>query len=770
MRTPLSTYRIQVRESFDFDRTREVLPYLHELGVDWVYLSPVLKAASGSDHGYDVVDPTEIDPARGGADALRRLADAAHELGMGVLIDIVPNHTGVAVAAENPWWWDVLTHGQESEYAEFFDIDWEYGNGRVRIPVLGDGDDELDKLTIENGELCYFENHYPIAPGTGDGTPREVHERQNYELMNWRLENDQLNYRRFFAVSTLAGMRVEDPRVFDETHREIGRWFRDGIADGLRVDHPDGLRDPAGYLERLRDLTGGSYVLIEKILEPGERLNSEWATEGTTGYDVLALIDRLFTQPEGRAELDDLDRKLRGLPAGESVSWHEMIAGTKRGIADSILRSEINRLGREARAVRDFSGDVEDALAEITALFPVYRSYLPNEREALDEALAGARAARPDLADTIDELAPLIEDPTTPVGARLQQTTGMVMAKGVEDTAFYRYSRLTSLTEVGADPSIFSATPDEFHIAMAARAREFPHAMSTLSTHDTKRGEAVRARIAVIAENPELWADALESLQSVAPIDNPPFANLVWQAIVGAWPASRERLHAYVEKAAREANEETGWTRVNEQFEEQLHRAVDGAFDNPLVAAVIGNLYDAFSVPGWHKAMGMKLVQLTAPGVPDVYQGSELWEQSLVDPDNRRPVDFVARMNGLQALRAGAQPEIDESGGAQLLVTHAALTTKREHPEWFRGYSPVHVTGSAADNAIAFDRGGAITVATRFPLTLQSDGGWGDTAIELPEGEFRDRITGRTFAGGRVTLAGLLAEYPVALLTSTDAE
>ena len=363
--------------------------------------------------------------------------------------------------------------------------------------------------------------------------------------MHWKVADAGLNYRRFFAVNTLAAVRVEDPQVLADSHVEIRRWFDEGLVDGLRVDHPDGLRDPRGYLDDLAAITGGAYVLVEKILEPGERLSPSWATAGTTGYDALGLVDRVLTDPQGHSALDALETGLRGDP----VDWQDLIHGTKRAVADGILRSEVNRITRELQApgvstgstdVASLSAElVADAVAELLACFPVYRSYLPEGRKHLDHALAQARSHRPDLADVLDVLAPVLGDPASAPALRFQQTSGMVMAKGVEDCAFYRYSRLTSLNEVGGDPSEFSLRVADFHTLMTGRQAERPHAMTTLSTHDTKRGEDVRARISVLAELPYVWDVTLERLLELAPLPDPGFGSLLWQAVVGAWPASR---------------------------------------------------------------------------------------------------------------------------------------------------------------------------------------------------------------------------------------
>ncbi|MFM9275288.1 malto-oligosyltrehalose synthase [Pseudarthrobacter sp. NKDBFgelt] len=773
MRTPASTYRLQIRSSFTLFDAAEKVPYLKELGVDWVYLSPILTAEQGSDHGYDVTDPSAVDPERGGPEGLLALSKAAREHGMGVLVDIVPNHVGVATPSQNPWWWSLLKEGQGSPYAEAFDVDWDLAGGKIRLPMLG-SDEDLDKLEIKDGELRYYDHRFPLASGSyseGD-TPQEVHSRQHYELMDWRRADAELNYRRFFAVTTLAGIRVETPRVFEEAHAEVGRWFKEGLVDGLRVDHPDGLADPAGYLRWLKDLSGGAYVLVEKILEPGETLPQDFATEGTTGYDALADVDRVFVDPAGQQALDELDAKLRG--SSTPADYAEMIRGTKRMIADGILRSEVLRL---ARLVPESYGlpmeQAADAIAEIIAAFPVYRTYLPTGAEILKEACESAAAHRPDLEVAVGTLLPLLLDPANAISVRFQQTSGMVMAKGVEDTAFYRYTRLGTLTEVGAEPTEFSVSPDEFHQRMARRQQELPLSMTTMSTHDTKRSEDARARISVIAELPEEWADTLATLRGLAPIPDGPYENLLWQAVVGAWPASRERLQGYAEKAAREAGNSTTWTSPDEDFESSVKAAVDAAFDDGRVTKAVEDFVARIDSYAASNSVSAKLVQLTMPGVPDVYQGSEFWERSLTDPDNRRPVDFEVRRQELAKLDAGTLPAAGMET-SKLLVTSRALRLRRDRPELFQGYSPVTATGPAADHVLAFHRGGdgalgALTLATRLPAGLAAGGGWRDTAVELPVA-VRDELTGNGYGPGSVPVADVLGTYPVALLVPADGE
>lgn len=748
MRVPCSTYRLQITPDFDLVEAARRLPYLHDLGVDWIYLSPLLPSEPGSPHGYDVVGFDGVDPQRGGDEGLATLSREARRLGMGVLVDIVPNHVGVATPAENEWWWDLLRLGRGSEHATAFDVDWAAGDGKVLIPVVGDDDEGA--IRVEGDEVRYHDHRFPMAPGTS------TLDEQHYALVSWRAADDQLNYRRFFAVNTLAAVRVEDPEVFARTHAEVRRWFDAGLVDGLRVDHPDGLRFPGRYLDDLADLTGDAYVLVEKILEPGESLPSSWATAGTTGYDALALVDRVLTDPAGEKPLDELETRLRGRP----VDWTAMVHDNKRAVADGILQAEVRRIVRELPARVP---DAEDAVAELLACFPVYRSYLPEGRDHLTLAFARARRTRPDLTEAFDGLEPVLTDPWAAAARRFQQTSGMVMAKGVEDCSFYRWSRLTSLNEVGGDPSVFAVGIEEFHDAMALRQRERPHAMTALSTHDTKRGEDVRARITVLAEIPDVWSAALDELLRLAPLPDPGFGSLLWQAVLGAWtpdhlPDLRDRLHGYAEKAMREAGDHTTWTMPDPAYEAAVHAAVDAVFESDDVRRVLDDLCAHVDEAGRANSLAAKLVALTMPGVPDVYQGSELWETSLVDPDNRRPVDFEHRA----ALLAGTA---EDDAVTKLHVTCSALTLRRDRPELFLSYAPVRATGSAAQHVLAFDRGGAITVATRLPVGLGVAGGWGDTVLDLPPGTWHDALTG-TRTSGR--LADLLAVHPVALLVQED--
>jgi (1->4)-alpha-D-glucan 1-alpha-D-glucosylmutase len=750
---------VQVRPAFDLDATAGLAGYLADLGVTHLYSAPLLTAAPGSAHGYDVVDPRAVNPALGGEAGRRRLVRALREAGLGLVVDIVPNHAGVAVPVANPAWWDVLRRGRSSPYAAWFDIDW--SRTRLLLPVLADTPDALDDLKLVDGELRYHEHRYPVADGTDGGSPCAVHDRQHYELVSWRRGDTELGYRRFFAVSDLAGLRVEDPEVFAATHAEVLRWVAAGEVDGIRVDHPDGLRDPAGYLARLRAAAPDAWLVVEKILEYGEEL-PDWPVDGTTGYEALAAICGLFVDPAAAGDFTALDTTL----TGRATSWPELIHHSKLTVATRLLAAELDRLARLVPEVRPEAGRA--ALAELAACFPVYRAYPPHGARHLAMARSEAGRRRPDLSAILDTVTARLRNPDDELGKRFPQLTGAVMAKGVEDTAYYRWSRFVACNEVGASPAQFGVPPVEFHRAATARQARWPAGMTTLSTHDTKRGEDVRARLAVLAELPGDWARQVGDWMGRAPLPDPALAHLLWQTTVGAWPIERDRLHSYAEKAAREAAVSTSWSDPDPAFEHALHALVDRMYDDEVLHTEITDFAARITPPGWSNSLGQKLVQLAMPGVPDTYQGTELWENSLVDPDNRRPVDFASRRELLDRLDTGWRPPVDASGAAKLLVVSRTLRLRRDRPELFTRYRPVPVHGLAAPHAIAFDRGGVVAVATRLPLGLARRGGWGDAWLSPSVNKVTELFTGHVYSGGRVLLAELLAAYPVALLTRSE--
>lgn len=754
MVTPASTYRLQFGRCLTFTDAVGVVAYLASLGVGAVYASPLLAAMPGSAHGYDVADPRRVSDVIGGESGRRALVAAAREHGLALVVDIVPNHLGVADPQANPAWWDVLRHGPSSRFARWFDIiGWP-----LRLPVLADSADALADLRLDGDVLRYFEHAFPLAPGTAGGTPRQVHEAQHYRLVSWRAD---VGYRRFFAVSDLAAVRVEDPEVFDATHAEVLRWVAVGDVDGLRVDHPDGLTDPAGYLQRLREHAPDVWIVVEKILEPGEDLPGSWPVAGTTGYDALAEVDGVLVDPAGESTFTALDIELTGV----QTDWAQLVHDCKYDVTTGMLGSELHRLAALAPGLTGIC----DALAEALACFPVYRSYLPDHgEEQLDQALAAAQRQRPDLASTLAALSARLRDPSDELAVRFQQTSGAVMAKGVEDTAYYRWTRFIALNEVGGDPGRFGLDLDAFHAALTRREELAPRGMTTLSTHDTKRSADVRARLAVLAELPQWWAGAVREFSKLAQaagagVPDPALGHLLWQTLVGAWPLPPDRLHAYLDKAMREARTRTTWTDPDAPFESAMHAVADAALDDSALRTAVARVAARIIGPGRSNSLSAAVVQLAMPGVPDTYQGGELWDLSLVDPDNRRPVDFTARAELLARIDRGWLPDVDDSGAAKLLVVCRVLRARRDHPERFTGYTPLRGAGAAASHAVAFARNRVVVVATRLPIGLAGRGGWGETTLPLPDGSWTDAFTGFAVSG-EVPLADLLARYPVALL------
>ncbi|EWC59733.1 Malto-oligosyltrehalose synthase [Actinokineospora spheciospongiae] len=752
---PRSTYRVQMRPAFGFPDAAAIADYLADLGVGALYSSPILTPTAGSTHGYDVVDPTRANPELGGEDGRRALVARLRELGLDLVVDIVPNHMAVEVPSQNAWWWDVLEHGPDSAYAGYFDIE----SFPVLLPVLG-SDDDITELAVKDGKLTYYEHEFPIAPGTeGDGVDadaREVHERQHYRLVDWRRAGAELNYRRFFDVTTLAGVRVEKPEVFDATHAEVLRWVAEGDVQGLRVDHPDGLADPGGYAKRLAE-RAGCWIVLEKILEPGEKLSDSWPVAGTTGYDALREVCGVFVDPAAEAPFTELARSL-GVPTDFELLREEC----RQLITTTSLAAEVRRIADLVTGVDPM--DARRAVAELMVAFPVYRSYLPEGEANWAAAIERVRTAWPELSEAVAALDTQVRaDPTGELATRVQQTSGMVVAKGTEDTAFYRYSRFVGLNEVGGSPDHFGVPVAEFHAAQAEREAKWPEAMTALSTHDTKRSEDVRARLAVLAELPDEFTAAVRRWTEKLGIEEPTLNLLAWQTLLGAWPIGPDRLSAYLDKAAKEAKVRTTWVDHDEEFEAAVQAWPAAVLGDPELSAEVRTLAERITAPGWSNALGQKLLQLAGPGIPDVYQGTELWDLSLVDPDNRRDVDFAERRALLARLDGGWLPPVDDTGAAKLHVVRTVLRLRRDRPELFTGYRPVTATGTAAEHVVAFERTGLIAVATRLPVSLP---GWGDTRLDLPDGEWTDALTGRRAEGG---LTDLLSDYPVALLVGGQA-
>jgi (1->4)-alpha-D-glucan 1-alpha-D-glucosylmutase len=786
--------------------------YLASLGVSHAYLSPVLRSAPGSTHGYDVLDHSRLDDEAGGRPAFVAMAGALHEAGLGVVVDVVPNHMTVpAPEYLNAPYWSLLREGRESAYASWFDVDWAAAGDRIVVPVLGGSLDD----TLAAGELAvatdggpghdetvvrYGDHELPVRAGTEALPLAELVDGQWWRLDSWWAGASTLNYRRFFDVSSLIAVRVEDPKVFDATHRLLVELVRDGTIDGLRIDHPDGLADPGGYLRRLAEATDDAWVVVEKILEGDEPLPGDWACAGTTGYDVLWRVGALFVDPAGEAPLTDL----LALVSGARLTLDEVVTASKQLVVGSALVPEVLRLARRAEevlavssaAARPSSESVERALVALLVGMDRYRAYVvpgegihPEAQRVVDQAADRAREhLAPEDHATLDLVCDLVlgrvhEPVRAAAGAavddlvvRFQQTCGPVMAKGIEDTAFYRWHRLVALNEVGGDPDHFAVSPDELTAFAERLAEDWPITMTTLTTHDTKRSEDVRARLAVLSERPEAWHDWVRAAQELAR----PYRSerldgateyLLWQTLVGAWPIDEDRLQTYATKAVREAKQHTGWSDPDVEYEEAVSAFVSGARADQAVQAHVESWVAATAGPARVVTLGQKLLQLVLPGVPDVYQGAELVELTLVDPDNRRPVDLTARADRLARLDRGAEPA--DLADEKLLVTSRALRLRRDHPEWFTGpAASFRRLRTGTDHAFAVARGDdsgdqVVAVVTRLAASLED---WGDHALTLPAGQWTDLLTGRPVdSTGQVKLAGILDHLPVALLTRTYA-
>lgn len=752
----LSTYRLQLRGPDGFRLTfadaEKLLDYLGALGITHLYLSPILTATRGSSHGYDVTDPTTVSAELGGIQGFRGLSAEARARGMGLIVDIVPNHVGVEVPAQNPWWWDVLRHGPASRYARFFDIDWELGAGRIVLPML-ESEQDLTGLTRDGDTLVLGGLVLPIAPGTTSGSAAEMLERQHYRLVDWR--GGACGYRRFLTINSLAALRQEDEQVFALTHREVARWFTEGLVDGVRIDHLDGLADPAGYLRRLRELIGpDAWIVVEKNLAPDEALEPSLPVAGTTGYDALRLIGGVFIDPDGAPALTTL-------AAPSAVG----LLPELRAAAASGLSNDMHRLLRCIRAAAECDhARLAEALAAVLGRIGVYRCDYPVTEPMLSDAMAQTASAAPELATPLAIISTAVAAGGE-AAVRLQQLAVTVVAGAVEGRLFHRDARLVSLNEFGGDPLRFGCSTAEFHTALAGREHRWPHAMTTVSTHDTLRGEDVRARIGVLSQVPGRWADAVARWESRVPPPDAATGLFLWQNIFGVWPADgsvtgalRTRLHTYARKAVREAGRRSCWQNPDLAFEEAVGDWLDAVLDGS-VAGEITELVARLQSHAQSDALGQKLLALTVPGVPDVYQGTECWDDSLTDPDNRRPVDFAARRAALV-----------EARHPKMRIVRAGLQLRRDRPDTFLGggYRPLLAAGPAADHVVAFQRGDDVAVAvTRWTVRL-GETGWGDTEMALSDGQWTDRLTGRRWADA-APAAALFAELPVVLLERTGA-
>jgi len=809
-----ATYRLQLSATFDLFAAAGTVPYLAELGISHIYLSPILEAAAGSSHGYDVTNPERVSGALGGAAGIHKLFEALKQHGMAAIIDIVPNH--MSATQDNPWWWDVLKLGKKSEHAASFDIDWSPPDaelsGRILVPALGDhlgavlerGELSIVRNADEEPQLAYFDHRFPLHPDSLNAATLdppdlpEILEMQVYRLACWRTAGEEINYRRFFDIATLIGLRTESPAVMEATHARLFKLVEQGPVDGFRIDHPDGLADPRGYFQALRKRLPTHWLLVEKILEPGERLRPEWEVDGTTGYDFIQRTGGLLIAASGEKSISDFYADF----TNHTEPYGALVRNKKREVLELSFDGDLRRLVEVLKNVclhprvrRDYSRrQLRHAIAEIAAGFPVYRTYVNRERgeiteddrEAHGQALASARRrSLPIDPGLIDLIADLL-DGTLDAGktghefvTRFQQLTSPVMAKGVEDTTFYCYDRLLALNEVGCDPARFGVSPAAYHEACTNIHQNWPRTMLASSTHDTKRSEDVRARISLLSEIADDWAQAvhrwsthnLSAWNGREPDRNA--EHLLYQTLVGAWPIETERVTTYMEKACREAKTHTSWTDPDTSYERRIAdfvRAVlgDARFVDQLEAFVAPLI-----LPGRLNSLTQTLLKVTTPGVPDFYQGCEIWDNSLVDPDNRRPVDYELRAAHLRELDRGTKhimARID-AGLPKLHVIRTALALRHTEPSAFGpgedgAYAPLVVTGARLRHVVAFKRGRRIAiVAPVLPLGLLE--GWHDTQFDPGEGEWTNLLDGATHAGG-VLLDDLLVNFPVALLKRTD--
>lgn len=973
---PRATYRLQFNSAFTFEDARRLVPYLAELGVSHLYASPYLKARAGSTHGYDITDHNAFNPEIGNEDSFRALGSELGAHGLGQILDFVPNHMGIG-RADNAWWLDVLEWGDESPYAEYFDIDWSSAKpelrGKVLLPVLGNHYGS----TLEGGELklafdaaegslsvWYYEHRFPVTPGQygrvlrpvletltrderlnaeesraldgivagfrdlvrrprtardrltrrsqADGLKRRLAEAaripavakemdaemarlngvvgnhasfeplhrlleaQPYRLAFWRVAAEEINYRRFFQINDLAGIRIEVPAVFDHVHDLVLRLIEEGCIHGLRIDHIDGLFNPKEYLERLQSKAAAAmrvakgkagegegegeddsfYIVVEKILAPHERLREDWPIAGTTGYDFLNRVNGMFVDADAEGVLHRAYERFIGAQATfEEITYQSKKQAMDLELASElrVLANEYNRLTETSWQTRDYTlVGLRQALREVVASFPVYRTYVDDEGASsedhrdLEWAIAHARkrSYRPDKSvfDFIFQMLTteiareesnfLNRREVRRLAMKFQQYTGPVMAKGVEDTAFYRFNRLVSLNEVGGEPDRFGTSLSAFHRLNQDEAKRWPHAMVCLATHDTKRGEDVRARINVISELPDEWTARVRRWSTLnrrrktefggghAPDENDEY--LFYQTLMGAWPIEfggdgdtdpdavdgfRQRMSEYMIKAVREAKRRSSWLAPDEEYEaglaEFISRVLDTRKTNPFIADFRG-LHDRIAPVGMIYGLAQTAIKLTAPGVPDIYRGCELWDLSLVDPDNRRPVDFDLRATLLRQIQDsiaehGAVETAKKllgdwpNGAVKLFVTWRLLALRRQHPALFLdgGYSPAETAGPRGEHLCAYvrdgeDRAMLVVVPRLVARMMDRLGGmplgrpaWGDTSVILPAGEtsvveWTNALTGERLNAEAVgedqsgfSVGALLENFPIAVLVAS---
>ena len=815
---PSATYRIQFRNGMTFDRAAALAPYLKDLGISHLYASPIFTATSGSTHGYDITDPNEIDPAIGGREGFDRMVKALRNAQIGLILDIVPNH--MATSLENRWWRDVIEQGKNSAWAHYFDIDW---TRHVTLPFLGDTfEAELEsgalalKRDPETGKpaFVYYDQAWPLNPqtlATGEqlltSPDRDailaLHEAQSWRLMSWREAPRQLSWRRFFEITGLIGVRVEDPAVFDDTHRLILELVHSGIVDGLRIDHIDGLADPLGYLQRLRQATGPEcYITVEKILAKGEQLPADWPVSGTTGYEFIASLAEVLVDDNNLDQLQQVHDEALGGAIDRHTALREakglMVDRNFEGEFTTLLRLATELAERNSMAVE--SDALRHALRELLLAFPVYRTYGTAEgltagditllNRVVDQVNAredkpDARALEVIIAILTGNLHESSLDTASLFRTRFQQLTGPLMAKSVEDTLFFRHNLDLALNEVGADPTPRAFSLSRFHQEMRIRLARQPDALLGTSTHDTKRGEDARARLYTLTEAPQLWAENLARWRQMnqtlvrflndGTAPNAADTWMIYQALAGVWPATllpddtaglkelETRFLAFMEKALREAKQRTDWIDSNESYESVVLNYAQQLFaaDNSLFLNDFHTALQPFIRAGLVNSLSQTVIKLTAPGVPDIYQGSEALNFSLVDPDNRREPDFAVLAHNLDS----EGPELFNSenawrdGQLKQYVTALFLRLRQRHSALFHygDWVPLKVTGDREENLIAYarinDEEALIVVVPRLAFDVAAHGLadsparlWSNTAVAIPEDlagrRYRDALTG----------------------------
>ncbi|WFU12412.1 malto-oligosyltrehalose synthase (plasmid) [Rhizobium sp. CB3090] len=828
MRVPTSTYRLQFRGDLTFERASGLVPYLKDLGISHLYASPIFTATKGSTHGYDVTDPNEIDPAIGGRKGFDTLTASLQKAGLGLIVDIVPNH--MAASLENPWWRDVLRYGQESVYAGYFDIDW---SEKLTLPQLGKPFEEAlaagelqlrYDATEDLLQLAYFDNCFPLSEDsarfvmaqTGRNAERlqafsrdaakmnELIEKQYWQLLYWKDAARHLNYRRFFEVAGLVGIRVEDERVFEATHRLTIELIRSGQVQGLRIDHIDGLADPKAYLQRLRRAAGAdTFIVVEKILGHGETLPPDWPVSGTTGYEFISAMPDLFLAGDGLQKIEAVYQ----IVDNEHADFSAGLRDAKLLMVERNFAGEMARLTKLARLIFPAFDEVEisSALRELLVAFPVYRTYgyrgaLSAEDEAVVRGAVDKAQAKLPAADVLNAIESLLRgeiagERAGEFRARFQQLSGPVMAKAVEDTLFYRYNRLIAMNEVGGEPAMPPRGVVAFHQMMANRLQRQRNGLSATSTHDTKRGEDARARLYSLSQYPEAWIGGFSRWRAMnaafrtdladGPAPEPNIEWMLYQALAGIWPADvelsdqdvlRDRFTAYVLKAIREAKLRTDWMEENHAYEKAVLDYASALLSprNQAFRNDFGKTVQPFMKLGYLNSLSQVLIKLTAPGIPDIYQGAEGLDFNLVDPDNRRPVDF--RPVGAPQVRSPFKEPWAMSLKRQII--RSVLRHRNGHPELFLegSYRPLEIKGERSDNILAFARihrkEATITIVPRLTDADSSGASfWKDTVVSIPQrldGQMRDLLTGKPWPAGDISAMLLLEDHPVSFLVTPD--